>query len=177
MSHFTVMAIGDNYIQNLEKYSENRDVEPYKVHLRPDQVQAMADHYEIDPTRLDLLEEKMSDWSSAPGGVDSDGIYYLSTYNPDSKWDWYVIGGRWEGYFTNKEGCEVDQALKKDIDWEQCDGITFAFLDKAGIWHEKANMGWWAITTNEKADWPDIFKCLLDKVEEDDLVTLLDCHI
>lgn len=27
-----------------------------------------------------------------------------STYNPDSKWDWYQIGGRWAGLFTVKKG-------------------------------------------------------------------------
>ena len=24
-----------------------------------------------------------------------------STYNPDSQWDWYQIGGRWTGYYSN----------------------------------------------------------------------------
>ena len=28
--------------------------------------------------------------------------YRMSTYNPDSKWDWYVVGGRYHGYFTAK---------------------------------------------------------------------------
>ena len=27
-----------------------------------------------------------------------------STYNPDSKWDWYEVGGRWAGLLTVKEG-------------------------------------------------------------------------
>jgi len=28
----------------------------------------------------------------------------ISTYNPDSKWDWYVIGGRWKGMLVLKPG-------------------------------------------------------------------------
>ena len=57
----------------------------------------------------------------------------------DPKWDWYVIGGRWGGYFTLKPGktgtlrepstfdkldgdkrdhAKVDQALKGDIDFD-----------------------------------------------------------
>lgn len=28
--------------------------------------------------------------------------YTLSTYNPNSKWDWYVVGGRWSDYFPIK---------------------------------------------------------------------------
>lgn len=58
-----------------------------------------------------------------------------TTYNPDSKWDWYSIGGRWAGYFIVKKGVteergapsllmegfnyeagEADIVLKKDID-------------------------------------------------------------
>lgn len=27
---------------------------------------------------------------------------YKSTYNPRSKWDWYVIGGRWAGWITQR---------------------------------------------------------------------------
>lgn len=33
--------------------------------------------------------------------VDENGrAYSLSTYNPDSKWDWYSVGGRWAGRFV-----------------------------------------------------------------------------
>lgn len=35
--------------------------------------------------------------------VDEDGSV-LSTYNPDSKWDWYEIGGRWQGMLMLKPG-------------------------------------------------------------------------
>jgi hypothetical protein len=28
--------------------------------------------------------------------------------NPNAKWDWYVVGGRWTGYFTLKEGTNGD---------------------------------------------------------------------
>lgn len=31
-------------------------------------------------------------------------IYEWSRYNPQSKWDWYEIGGRWRGYFVAKDG-------------------------------------------------------------------------
>lgn len=59
-----------------------------------------------------------------------------STYNPDSKWDWYVVGGRWRGYLKLNPGAEgelgdpgafdkaepkpgrADIAKAKDIDWQ-----------------------------------------------------------
>lgn len=72
------------------------------------------------------------------------GVY--STYNPNSKWDWYQLGGRWTGYFKLKPGkqgevgekslvsertCKegyADQALKGDIDF---DGMRDAAEKKA----------------------------------------------
>lgn len=34
--------------------------------------------------------------------AEQDKAYTWSTYNPDSKWDWYQVGGRWSGYFPVK---------------------------------------------------------------------------
>lgn len=34
--------------------------------------------------------------------AETERAYTWSTYNPDSKWDWWVIGGRWTGYFRLK---------------------------------------------------------------------------
>lgn len=59
-----------------------------------------------------------------------------STYNPNSKWDWYQLGGRWMGYFLLKAGRSgvlgesgafgneteagtADSARKGDIDFEE----------------------------------------------------------
>ena len=41
----------------------------------------------------------------------------LSTYNPDSKWDWYVVGGRWSGELRKKDGTPVDEGYAKDLDF------------------------------------------------------------
>lgn len=32
--------------------------------------------------------------------------YTWSTYNPESKWDWYAVGGRWTGHFPYRPGAE-----------------------------------------------------------------------
>jgi hypothetical protein len=71
--------------------------------------------------------------------VDDKGevIKAIDRTNPNSKWDWYSIGGRWSGMFRLKPGAEgetgcpgvmgtcsndgpeyADQALKGDIDFE-----------------------------------------------------------
>jgi hypothetical protein len=38
--------------------------------------------------------------------VDSDGLFRWSQYNPKSKWDWWVVGGRWAGFFKLREGAD-----------------------------------------------------------------------
>lgn len=41
---------------------------------------------------------------------EQDKAYTLSTYNPNSKWDWYQVGGRWSGYFPVKQPLDMDEA-------------------------------------------------------------------
>lgn len=39
---------------------------------------------------------------------EQDKAYTYSTYNPESKWDWYSIGGRWSGYFPIRGDLTVE---------------------------------------------------------------------
>jgi len=76
--------------------------------------------------------------------------------NPNAKWDWYDLGGRWAGFFTLKQGRvgiqghhrakdfaeitgeevddllpnKVDQAVKGDIDFERMYGENFEEASK-----------------------------------------------
>lgn len=55
-----------------------------------------------------------------PGDIGENGEVY-STGNPNGKWDWYEIGGRWSGMLKLKKsinGCiNTDQAYKREIDF------------------------------------------------------------
>src|SRR5262249_40432480 len=73
----------------------------------------------------------IEDWYG--GDWDDDGNLF-HVVNPDAKWDWYVVGGRWSGYFKLKAGAtgglgepgafknkpefDADVCRVKDIDWE-----------------------------------------------------------
>ena len=75
-------------------------------------------------------DKKESIWLDANGNL-------WTSYNPDSKYDWYVVGGRWSGYFATKvpnnelqlgvpgvfdnepRDGYVDIIKVKDIDWER----------------------------------------------------------
>jgi len=42
--------------------------------------------------------------------------------NPNSKWDWYTVGGRWSGFFItkyNNRGDKKDSLLKGEVDWDK----------------------------------------------------------
>ena len=106
-------------------YSAERKEESYKYYRGfVDIVKKYNDGTVTDAECHDLYcrdEEKL----------DKDGNV-LSTYNPDSKWDWYSVGGRWGGELKIKAskrkaygGLEtVDEALKGDIDWAAMNSIT-----------------------------------------------------
>ena len=79
--------------------------------------------------------------------LDKDGnvVKYVRRTNPNRKWDWFQIGGRWTGYFIIKEGGrgalgkpgvfdnkphhDADQARKGDIDFAS---MRFVAANEAG---------------------------------------------
>ena len=64
-------------------------------------------------------EEQLAPYSEhikVPEYINKDGD--KSTYNPNSKWDYYLLGGRWGGVFKLKSNIPADQALKGLIDFE-----------------------------------------------------------
>lgn len=104
MSHYVVLVLGENHEEQLEPFDERLEVDEYKVYLTEKEVTSMRDHYQVKTDST--LVEKMEEWNGDKGGKDKKGIYYLTTYNPNSKWDWYQLGGRWSGFLKLKPGAE-----------------------------------------------------------------------
>jgi hypothetical protein len=146
------------------------------------------------PKKLNRTDEEI--YQDEIKGYDDDEIgtngEIFSTYNPKSKWDWYVLGGRWSGLIKLKEGASgksgrgslimqnesgIDQAKKGDI-INIDELITFAIL-KDGEWYEKGKMGWWGITIDAKEEdvWASEFKKLVEGLPDDTLISIFDCHI
>lgn len=114
---------------------------------------------------------------------------YKSTYNPNSKWDWWRIGGRWDGIIKNnpqesENGFNFDSKhetlgnnmiLVKDI---KEDNIPFAIVTPEGEWIEHGKMGWWGIVTDEKDkdNWKEIVKRVFEKYS-DCIAVGCDLHI
>lgn len=162
MSHFTCLVITNpdsNPEELLEPFSEHIEVPEYKKEdVSEEDKQRFVESYtteqdksylkvtaeEAEANKLltfdQLYKKKGKDWNNGQWKKDVNGVWGVySTYNPNSKWDWYQLGGRWTGFFkvkqnegsfaehtvgspgimtkAPKEGY-ADQLLKKDIDFE-----------------------------------------------------------
>ena len=115
---------------------------------------------------------------------------YKSTYNPNSKWDWWVIGGRWNGELIGKARDDGDGGFNFGDEFHSlrensckvqdiADGfIPFAVITPDGEWHEKGEMGWWGMASNKKKEslWKKEVEAIF-KQYPDHIAVLLDCHI
>lgn len=111
--------------------------EKWQLEREADIQKAVKDGEEIPSyykTDYNTAEEWVEDWYGYDY-VEGKGWGYWK--NPKAKWDWYLIGGRWTGFYDlklrAKEGQVgtpglmtplatvglVDQARKRDIDWEK----------------------------------------------------------
>ena len=58
------------------------------------------------------------------------------------------------------------------------DFIPFAIVTPDGEWHDKGSMGWWGIVTDEKENWDEVAKEIINKYKGGNHVAvLLDAHI
>jgi hypothetical protein len=121
---------------------------------------------------------------------------YPSTANPQGKWDWCRIGGRWDGWIFGREHAEkcsdqqggynfaeAHQQLKnnartvRDIPVDDPFYLPFAVLTPEGQWHEMGQMGYFGHAANEKpqAVWHQIV-CELYAKYPDHVAVTVDCH-
>lgn len=80
MSHFTVLVIGETPEDQLQPFHE------YECTGIKDEHVVFVENAEYS----DELNGKKGHWT-----------------NPNAKWDWYSLGGRWAGFFTVKKDAEV----------------------------------------------------------------------
>ncbi len=207
MTHFTVgiivpshkLPIINSYISDqMAPYDENEEVEPYvsysieeaqadltrdiarfeRIIQRQDadyNLEKCREH--LDKLRVTTPEEKYRDYIEYHKHFDEDGDP-ISTYNPDSKWDWYVIGGRWDGWIngheTSREAVSDNLATTEAV--LERNRIPHAIITPDGEWHEAGQMGWWGIMLTENDDYLSEARLLLGQYPGHHIV-VLDVHI
>lgn len=143
MSHFSVMVIGDNvesllapyhefectgeddqFVKDLDQTEEFREEYAKRNRDNPE-IAAMSEvefySYWRDNYRLILKGEPIDKSGTHKYGHcvhDGNGnvLQVIRRTNPNKKWDWWTIGGRWRDKLLLKDGSRSDSALKGLID-------------------------------------------------------------
>ena len=108
--HYTLLVIGPDVEGQMSRYDENREVAPYE---------APCDWCDGDD-KYQPCEE-----CGNTGRM-------MSTRNPEGRWDWYRIGGRWPNRLVTLDGRRVDQCTRGELD-------VAATLDSLGFGVEYEN--------------------------------------
>ena len=101
-----------------------------------------------------------------------------STYNPDSKWDWYVIGGRWDGWINDRDisNNSVSHNIATTEAALERNRIPHAIITPDGEWHEQGQMGWFGIMLTENDAYQSEARLLLGQFPGHHII-ILDAHI
>lgn len=91
MSHFVGLVFGFDHEELLEPYDENREVDVYVKYTKDEAVNV------VRTKRIEDYEWALKVLEKHP--------------NPDSKWDWYIEGGRWGEWLLLKEKDENGEPL------------------------------------------------------------------
>lgn len=95
-----VLADGSLFSKYEEQFSHYNSKSFSRDYVYPsDSVIRVGKFSELYPT----FEEFVAGWHSTESR-DEEHNRYGYTSNPNAKWDWYVVGGRWTGYFKPKVG-------------------------------------------------------------------------
>ena len=151
MSHYAVLVLhkeDQNIDTLLAPYNENLKVETYLKLTNNEVITKAREEYDDNYSEKELIKSYAEDYGYI---VLDDGLY--STYNPNSKWDWYLIGGRFsDGLELTDEG--IDEAIQSyDNGWfgqaseeEQIEYVKYA--DSAPIKYIK----WFTPLSQEEKD-------------------------
>jgi hypothetical protein len=83
---------------------------------------------------------------------------------------WAAFDGNLEEFWWPVAKWE-DRARRKAV-------MTFAVI-KDGQWHQKGNMGWWGMVSDEKdpTEWENEYAKLIESLSPETLLSVYDCHI
>ena len=163
------------YLKNPEEYGK-------KYGRNTGHIEYLEDEF---PKKLNWTDEQCYDYIKqdyTPDMIDKDGNI-LSRYNPKSKWDWYVVGGRWSGGIPMKTNTKLEIKSCNECKVSQIDmdkiSPPYAYVDTNGNWYGRGEMGWFGASSNDKDEksWDDEFKNFIKNQKKSTIVTLVDCHI
>lgn len=137
------------------------------THKVPDDLMRVKRSFkDIYPT----FDKFMADWVGLSKDPEMGRYGYWE--NPNARWDWYQIGGRWSTRFASNTR-PVKQLTVTDTN-----DTPFAVVTPDGKWHEKGEVGWWGVVHNEREEqsWMDEVRSIYAQ-NQDKIAVVVDCHI
>lgn len=205
ISHDTNPALGVTLQHTLAKFNENIAVDPY---VEEDDQAVIAE--EARKAREWSLKESNRDlssqddlfvlnhhWSDGYERRENGDIVKMSTYNPFSKWDWFVPLGRWTEEYTATNGhsiAEFAKLIEEDMAKPPVEaGINAPYVPQWRLpsvlvvpkgegeyeWMEAKQFGWFGTSTEvvDPAEWPTNVLQALKALPQDAQVIYVDFHI
>jgi hypothetical protein len=164
----------------------NKEVEPHKVYLDNKLLQRWLETYEIPVTDLAGLAERLSSIGETPYEADGGGVFYISTYNYQCCWDYWKIGGRWDGVIQGKSrntrGRSNYGPEHEQLQYNMCsvselpaDVLPEVIVTPDGHWHEMKCQSLYP-TEEEAERWRVILRPLLEQYR-DCIAVGVDTHL
>ena len=103
---------------------------------------------------------------------------YVDYYNPNGRFDYWLIGGRWRGYLLGKDGHKYDALPFDDVDWDNQlakDIIPFWMLTIDGNWVERPDESGEDMR-NKIHEYIDELKALSELERKNIVVYTIDIH-
>ena len=155
-----------------------KDIELCKIILKRENNDALKAVYEEKMQELkESTDEKYYQNYIKYRETDEKGNVVIP-FNPNGKWDWFVIGGRWSDEIVLKDGSAASYAQIKDIDFEKTD-ITYAIVDEEE-WYAPGEVGWFggsSETDKEYLEWENKYIEKIKEYDDDMFLIFIDCHI
>lgn len=143
MSHFSVIVIGENIKEQLAPYEESPPGgSPFLVFDdRTDEVKTEFEtRGKLDKSYVRKYPT-LQKWAEGYYACDVREINGQDRFgamrNPNAKWDWWQIGGRWSGWLGTVNG-PADSAVKAQLDWTAKRAEAEATARRRFAWWQQA---------------------------------------
>lgn len=199
MGHFVVLiiipqqvhsqgqcAIFDHIKEKMEPFEENITVKPYVVMTRSEFNEKFLTTVKANPElTLDTYAEECCYSFNSNGDL-------TSTRNPQPVYDWYTIGGRYEGILTGKKDLTTspfgfgNRSESNPLEYNMISMLSFSeeylrtgesygfIIDSTGQLHHRRSLSTWEEITTE-SEWKVIYDQILE-TNKNGYIVNIDCH-
>ena len=121
MSHFNVAVFSyhpEDVEELLAPYDEQTEDEEYlEFEKAYESIEGIRAEYELSKQDGEGFDAFVYRWYGYIYNKELDAYGFYN--NPNTKWDWWEIGGRWHNELRLKQGERCDQAQVRDVDFSQ----------------------------------------------------------